>query len=378
MNGMTEQKLANTPARKVPFNDLSIQWRQIAPAVRDDFEATFDQSAFCLGPFVERFEAEIADYLGIRHAIGVNSGTSALHLAVLAAGIGPGDEVIVPAHSFIATLWGVLYAGATPVFCDVEAETGTLDLTAAERCITSATRAIIPVHLYGQSADMAAVKAFAERHGLTVIEDAAQAIGASWQGRQIGTIGAMGCFSFYPGKNLGAAGEAGLVVTNDDELAAKMQSLRNHGQSERYIHQAVGYNYRMDGLQGAVLRRKLPLLAAWTASRRELAMRYSERLAGTSLQLPSVRYGEHVWHLYVVRSPNRDRLKAALAERGIETGLHYPVPLHRQPCLAHLPSASQSFPSAEAWAAQCLSLPLFTGMTADDADYVADAVRACC
>jgi dTDP-4-amino-4,6-dideoxygalactose transaminase len=375
---MTEQTLANAPARKVPFNDLSIQWRQIAPSVRDDFEATFDQSAFCLGPFVEKFESEVAQYLRVRHAIGVNSGTSALHLAVLAAGLGPDDEVIVPAHSFIATLWGVLYAGATPVFCDVEAETGTLDLTAVEHCITPRTKAIIPVHLYGQSADMAAVAAFAQQHGLTVIEDAAQAIDATWQGRHVGTIGAIGCFSFYPGKNLGAAGEAGLVVTNDDELAAKMRSLRNHGQSERYIHQAVGYNYRLDGLQGVVLRRKLPLLASWTAARRALAARYGERLAGTPLQLPSQRYGEHVWHLYVVRTPRRDRLRAALAERGIETGLHYPVPLHKQPCLAHLPSASQSFPAAEAWAAQCLSLPLFTGMTADDVDYVADAVRACC
>ncbi|WP_316229343.1 DegT/DnrJ/EryC1/StrS family aminotransferase [Bradyrhizobium sp. SZCCHNR1070] len=373
---MSKLDLADAPERKIPFNDLSIQWRQIAASVRDDFETTFDQSAFCLGPFVERFETEISQFLGARHAIGVNSGTSALHLAVLAAGLGPGDEVIVPAHSFIATLWGVLYAGATPVFCDVEAETGTLDVRAAERCITPATKAIIPVHLYGQPADMAAVKALAKRHGLTIIEDAAQAIDARWEGQHVGTIGAMGCFSFYPGKNLGAAGEAGLVVTNDDDLAAKMRSLRNHGQSERYIHQAVGYNYRMDGLQGVVLRRKLPLLGAWTASRRELAMRYSERLAGTPLQLPAVRYGEHVWHLYVVRTPDRDRLRAALAERGIETGLHYPVPLHKQPCLANLPSAGQGFPSAEAWASQCLSLPLFTGMTFDDVDYVADTVRA--
>lgn len=375
---MSEQKLANLPARRLPFNDLSIQWRQIAADVRGDFEATFDQSAFCLGPFVETFETEIAEYLGVRHAIGVNSGTSALHLAVLAANLGPEDEVIVPAHSFIATLWGVLYAGATPVFCDVEPETGTLDLAAAERCITPAVKAVIPVHLYGQSADMAAVTAFAERHGLTVIEDAAQSIGATWQGRHLGTIGRMGCFSFYPGKNLGAAGEAGLLVTNDDNLAGRIRSLRNHGQSERYIHQVVGYNYRMDGLQGAVLRRKLPLLESWTASRRELAMRYSERLAGTPLTLPTVRHGEHVWHLYVVRTPDRDRLKADLASRGIETGLHYPVPLHKQPCLSHLPTAHLSFPAAEQWAAQCLSLPLFTGMTTDDVDYVADALRACC
>jgi dTDP-4-amino-4,6-dideoxygalactose transaminase len=375
---MSRQELASALARKIPFNDLSIQWRQIAAAVREDFEAMFEQSAFCLGPFVDRFETEIAQYIGVRHAIGVNSGSSALHLAVLAAGLGPGDEVIVPAHTFIATLWGVLYAGATPVFCDVEGKTGTIDVAAAERSITSSTKAIIPVHLYGQSADMAGVTALAERHGLTVIEDAAQSIGAAWQGKRLGSIGRMGCFSFYPGKNLGAAGEAGLVVTNDDPLAARIRSLRNHGQSERYIHEVVGYNYRMDGLQGAVLRRKLPLLASWTAARRELAARYSERLSGAPVELPSVYYGEHVWHLYVIRTADRDLLRTRLAERGIETGLHYPVPLHKQPCFSELPTARLSFPSAEEWASQCLSLPLYTGMTLDDIDYVADAVRACC
>nr|WP_157872610.1 DegT/DnrJ/EryC1/StrS family aminotransferase [Bradyrhizobium sp. ORS 278] len=375
---MTENRLATVLDRKVPFNDLSIQWQQIAVDVRQDFEMIFEQSAFCLGPFVERFEADIAQYLGVRHAIGVNSGTSALHLAALAKGIGPGDEVIVPAHSFIATLWGVLYAGATPVFCDVEPTTGNLDVAAAERCVTAATKAIIPVHLYGQSANMKAVMELAQRFGLAVIEDAAQAIGATWQQRYLGSIGDLGCFSFYPGKNLGAAGEAGLIVTNDDDVAKQVRSLRNHGQSERYVHQIVGYNCRMDGLQGAVLRRKLPRLAAWTASRRKLAERYRQKLLETPLVLPSVQYGEHVWHLFVVRTPERDRLRAALAERRIETGLHYPIALHKQPCLNHLPSAKLSFPSAEAWAAECLSLPLFTGMTEDQVDYVADAIRALC
>jgi dTDP-4-amino-4,6-dideoxygalactose transaminase len=362
--------------RRIPFNDLSVQWRQIAAAVRDDMESIFAKSAFCLGPFVEAFETEIAQYLGIRHAIAVNSGTSALHIAVLAAGLGPGDEIIVPAHTFIATVWGILYAGAMPVLCDVEPDTGNIDLVAAERLVTPAVRAIIPVHLYGQPADMAGVMNFAGRHGITVIEDAAQSIGAMYQGRHLGTIGNLGCYSFYPGKNLGAAGEAGLVITNDDKLAAGMRALRNHGQSERYVHQEVGFNYRMDGLQGAVLRRKLPHLAAWTTARKTLADRYSQRLKGLPLKLPTVRHGDHVWHLYVVRTADRDRLRTRLTERGIETGLHYPVPLHKQPCLSDLPSARSSFPVAENWADECLSLPLYTGMTLDDVDYVSDAVCA--
>jgi dTDP-4-amino-4,6-dideoxygalactose transaminase len=375
---MNERAVTGNATRRIPFNDLSVQWRAIADAVRGDIEAIFDTSAFCLGPFVEAFESDIARHLGVRHAIGVNSGTSALHLAVLAAGIGPGDEIIVPAHTFIATVWGALYAGATPVLCDVEPETGNIDIVAAERCVSPAVKAIIPVHLYGQPADMGAVATFAARHNLTVIEDTAQSIGATWQGRCLGTIGTMGCFSFYPGKNLGAAGEAGLVVTNDDDLAARLRSLRNHGQSERYIHQMVGYNYRMEGLQGAVLRRKLPLLDSWTAARKTLAQRYIERLADLPITLPAVKHGDHVWHLFVIRTPERDRLKVRLAEQGIETGLHYPVPLNKQPCLSHLPSAQSTFSAADTWASQCLSLPLYTGMSLDDVDYVADSVRANC
>jgi dTDP-4-amino-4,6-dideoxygalactose transaminase len=375
---VSERQPRNSLVRHIPFNDLSVQWRQIAAAVRDDIESIFDRSAFCLGPFVEAFESEISRYLGVKHAIGVNSGTSALHLAVVAAGLGPGDEIIVPAHTFIATVWGLLYTGATPVLCDVEPDTGNIDLAAAECCLSPAVKAIIPVHLYGQPANMSDVQAFAERHNLTVIEDTAQSIGAMWQGKRLGTIGTIGCYSFYPGKNLGAAGEAGLIVTNDDDLGARLRVLRNHGQSERYIHHTVGYNYRMDGLQGAVLQRKLPLLAQWTADRKELADRYTKRLASLPLTLPVVRHGDHVWHLYVVRSAERDRLRARLAEHGIETGLHYPVPLNKQPCLQHLPTAQLSFPSAEQWAAHCLSLPLFTGMTLHDVDYIADAVRACC
>lgn len=363
-------------ARRVPFNDLSVQWRQIAPAVREDMERIFEKSSFCLGPYADAFEQEVAKFLGVKYAIGVNSGTSALHLAALAAGVGPGDEVIVPAHTFIATLWGVIYAGASPVLCDVERDTGNIDMTAAERCLSPRVKAIIPVHLYGQPSDMTAVTAFAERHGIQVIEDAAQSIGALWQGRAVGSIGRLGCYSFYPGKNLGAAGEAGLVVTNDDRLASNLRELRNHGQSERYVHNMIGYNYRLDGLQAAVLSRKLPLLSDWTNARRELAAHYTANLKGLPLEIPPIRHGDHVWHLYVVRTPERDKLKAHLGEHGIETGLHYPVPLNKQPCLANMNGAKGSFPVAEHWAANCLSLPLYSGMTVEDADSVISAIRS--
>jgi dTDP-4-amino-4,6-dideoxygalactose transaminase len=319
---------------RVPFTDLSIQWRQIEEKALPDIHRLFQTGAFSLGPFVAQFEQAAADYLGIAHAIGVNSGTSALHLALIAAGIGPGDKVLVPSHTFIATAWGVLYVGATPVLCDVEEESANIDLADAERRLDPAVKAIIPVHLYGQPADMAGVMAFAARHGLVVIEDAAQAIGARFDGRCVGTFGLCGCYSFYPAKNLGAAGEAGLITTADDAIAERLRALRHHAQSERYVHDELGFNYRMEGLQGLILGHKLPLLDGWTESRRKLAQVYHERLAGLPLALPKVMHGDHVFHLYVVRSKDRDRLRDYMQRAGIETGLHYPVPLHAQPALA--------------------------------------------
>jgi dTDP-4-amino-4,6-dideoxygalactose transaminase len=360
---------------RVPFNDLAVQWREIAEAVRAEFDEVFERSAFSHGPYVERFEREIAAYLDVPHAIAVNTGTSALHMAMLAAGLGPDDEVLVPAHTFIATLWGPLYAGATPVLCEVEAATGNIDVADAERRISPRTRAIIPVHLYGQPADMDAIDALARRHNLVVIEDAAQVIGARWRGRAAGTIGRFGCFSFYPGKNLGAAGEGGMVTAHTDADAARLRSLRNHGQSERYIHADIGYNYRMDGLQAVVLRHKLQRLDRWTARRRELADRYTLGLSNLPLEVPAVRHEDHVWHLFVVRTPQRDQLREWLSAAGIETGLHYPVPNHRQPCLQHLGLGQQSFPVSEAWAQHGLSLPLFYGMTDAQADRVVATVR---
>ncbi|MBV1691286.1 DegT/DnrJ/EryC1/StrS family aminotransferase [Novosphingobium sp. G106] len=362
----------------VPFVDLSIQWDQIGAEVMPDLEKLFQASAFCLGPWAVAFEKQVAEYLGVKHAIAVSSGSAALHVATIAAGIKRGDKVLVPAHTFIGTIWGLIYEGAIPVFCDVEEATGNIDLTDAERRIEDGVKAIIPVHLYGQPVDVAGVLAFAERHELTVIEDCAQAIGARFQGRSLGTFGSMGCFSFYPGKNLGGAGEGGLVITNDDEKAKVLRSLREHGQGpQRYVHERIGYNYRMDGIQALVLGHKLKRLDTWTDQRRAIAARYAEALADTPLRLPAVVHGDHVHHLYVVRADDRDALKAFLEEHGVSTGLHYPMPLYKQPCLEGIASPSpEGYPVTEDWAGNGLSLPMFAGMTTPQQDRVIDAIHA--
>jgi dTDP-4-amino-4,6-dideoxygalactose transaminase len=359
---------------RVPFNDLSIQWRVIADDVRRDFERIFADSAYCLGPACAAFEEEIAAWLGARHAIGVSSGTAALHLAAVAAGLGPGDEVLVPAHTFVGTIWGTMYAGATPVLCDVDRASGTIDVKDARGHVTARTKAIIPVHLYGQPADMDGIMALAAEHDLVVIEDAAQSIGASWAGRMTGTIGQFGCISFYPGKNLGAAGEGGLVLTHDAAMAQRLRSLRNHAQCERYVHAELGFNYRMDELQAVVLRHKLKLLAAWNSERKSLAEVYDATLTELPLELPKVVNQDHVWHLYVVRTPFREALRDHLRARGIETGLHYPVPLHRQPCLARFAFTRLDFAETDRWANEGLTLPLFVGMTSTQQQHVVTAI----
>jgi dTDP-4-amino-4,6-dideoxygalactose transaminase len=359
----------------IPFTDLSLQWRQIESKALPDIRRLFEDSAFCLGPFVERFEQAVAHYIGAAHAIGVNSGTSALHLALIAAGVGPGDKVLLPTYTFVATAWAVLYVGATPVLCDVEEASANIDVADAERRMDGAVKAIIPVHLYGQPADLGAVTAFVTRHRLVMIEDAAQAIGARFAGRHVGTFGLCGCFSFYPAKNLGAAGEAGLVVTSDAAIARRLRALRHHAQTDRYVHAELGFNYRMEGLQALVLSHKLPLLDGWTKARGKIAQRYNERLAGLPLALPQIAHGEHVFHLYVVRSKERDRLREHLQRAGIETGLHYPVPLHAQPALARFVSDAQCYPVADRYARECLSLPLFPGMTEGQIERVCETIR---
>lgn len=365
---------AAVPRMVVPFMDLGWQWRQIRDEVMPRLEHLFAESAFSLGPYVEEFEQAFAAWLVAGHVVAVDSGTAALHLAMIAAGIGPGDEVLVPANTFIATAWGVVYVGARPIFCDVEPDTANIDVSDAERRMSDRVKAIIPVHLFGQPANLSSAEAFSKAHNLVLVEDAAQAHGARYNGRMVGTFGKVGCFSFYPGKNLGAAGEAGAVVTDDPNIAERLRALRNHGQSRRYVHDDIGFNYRMDGIQGLILTHKLRHLGVWTGMRRAIARTYLKELSGLPLKLPAAS-ADHVYHLFVIRTPRRDALREALQTQGIQTGLHYPIPLHRQPCFSHIDCNRGDLPVADAWACEGLSLPLFAGMTDDQLEYVISAIR---
>jgi dTDP-4-amino-4,6-dideoxygalactose transaminase len=335
----------------------------------------FDTSAYVLGPKVAQFEKDFAAFIGSRFCVGVNSGTSALHLALICAGAGPGDEVITVPMTFIATSWAISYCGAAPVYVDIDPVTYTMDVEKVEKLITKRTKALLPVQLYGQTAEMEGLLELSRRYGIPLIEDAAQSHGARYHGRAAGTMGLCGCFSFYPGKNLGAAGEAGAVVTDDPGIAGRLRSLRDHAQEKRYHHSEIGFNYRMDGVQGAVLGIKLKHLERWTGIRRTLAARYQELLSELPLQLPVEEPGlRHVWHLFVVTHPDRDRIRVELELRGIQTGLHYPVPLHLQPAYAHLRHREGDFPVAERVARECLTLPLYAEMTAAQQTAVADAL----
>jgi dTDP-4-amino-4,6-dideoxygalactose transaminase len=363
-------------AGPVPLVDLKAQFARIRQEVLEALTDVAESTAFVLGPRVADFEARFAAYLGARHCVAVNSGTSALHLALLAAGVGPGDEVITVPMTFIATAWAVSYTGATPLFVDVDSATYTMDPEQVERRITPRTKAILPVHLYGQPADLGPLLDTGRRHGIAVIEDAAQAHGANYQGHGAGTLGLCGCFSFYPGKNLGAFGEGGAVVTDDAPIAARLRALRDHAQSQRYHHDEIGFNYRMDGFQGAVLGVKLKYLEHWTEARRFLAERYCRHLAGLPLRLPAAALDRrHVWHLFVVLHPERDRLQRALRERDIHTGLHYPIPLHLQKAYRHLGHREGDFPVAERIGRECLSLPLYPEMTVRQQDAVIEALE---
>ena len=376
-------KLAETvietgiPAKTVavPFMDLKAQFANLRDEVLPALEGVCADAAFILGARVAEFETAFADYVGVKHCVAVNSGTSALHLALLAAGVGPGDDVITVPMTFVATSWAISYCGAKPVFVDVDDVTYTMDPNQVEAKITPRTKAILPVHLYGQPAELGPLLDIGRRHGIPVIEDAAQAHGASYRGRPVGSLGESGCFSFYPGKNLGAFGEGGAVVTDDAALSQRMRMLRDHAQSTRYVHAEIGFNYRMDGLQGAVLGIKLKHLPGWTARRTDLAVRYRSRLAGLPLELPATGPNRtHVWHLFVVLHPERDRLRAMLADQNIQTGLHYPTPVHLQPAYAHLGYGPGDFPVTERVSRQCLSLPLFPEMTDEQQDATIDAV----
>ncbi len=365
-------------ANSLPLVDLKRQYETIKPDIQQAINEVLDHTDFIMGRAVDYFETAFGQFCGADFAIGVASGTAAIHLALYALGVGPGDEVITVPHTFIATVEPIVALGAKPVFVDVDPEDFTLDPRKLQAAITPRTKAIIPVHLYGQCADMSPILELAAPHHIPVIEDAAQAHGAGYHGQKAGTIGAAGCFSFYPGKNLGAYGDAGAITTNNPDLAARLRRLRNHGRAEKYAHLESGYGERLDTLQAAVLKVKLAHLAEWNMQRRQCADYYTELLGQTpDVQLPHVRPGsEHVFHLYVIRCAQRDALMAHLKARGIQTGIHYPLPLHLQPAYQNLGYRKGDFPVTECLAETILSLPLFPELTFAEVQRVATEIQA--
>ena len=361
---------------KVPCYDLKAQYAALREEILDALDRVCRNTAFCLGAEVASFEKEFAEFCEARHCVGLNSGTSALHLALLAAGVGSGDEVITSPNTFIATAEAIAYTGAKTVFADVDPRTGNLDPRAAESRVTPRTKAILPIHLYGRPADMDALAEIARSRKLALIEDACQAHGARYRGRRAGTLAMSAAFSFYPSKNLGAYGEGGALVTNDDRIAEFARAARSHGETARYTHQFIGYNYRMEGFQGAVLRVKLRHLEEWLAARKAIAARYREKLARTRIELPADdSRDECAWHLFTVFVDRRDDVQKQLDDRGIGTAVHYPKPLHLQQALAHLGHRAGDFPHAERACERVLSLPFFPEMTEDQVDYVAEALE---
>lgn len=360
----------------IPLVDLKAQYREIRSDVDAAMRRVLDSTAFILGPEVGQFEEDFAHYCQVSYCIGVSSGTAALELVLRALEIGRGDEVITVAHTFIATAEAISAVGAIPVFVDVDPLTYTMAPAAAAAAVTSSTRALLPVHIYGQPADMDAFNALANRHDLAVVEDAAQAHGATWRGRPAGALGSAACFSFYPGKNLGAYGDAGAVTTDDARVAHQVRLWRNHGRTSKYVHDQIGFGERLDALQAAILAAKLRHLSRWTESRRSLAARYSQLLADTELHLPYVASAaEPAWHLYVVRTPRRDEMLDFLRRHGVEAGVHYPVPLHLQPAYVGLAYEPGALPVTEEVAATCLSLPLFPEMSHAQQDRVVSLVK---
>ena len=360
---------------QVPLVDLAAQYRAIRADVQSAIDRVLTNSSFILGEEVREFEKEFASHVKASGAVGVASGTAAIELALRAVGVGPGHEVITTAHTFIATAEAVSNVGARPVFADIDPSTYAIDPDHVERLVTDHTRAILPVHLYGHPADMRALTEISERRGLWLIEDAAQAHGAEVDGRRCGSIGHLACFSFYPGKNLGAYGDAGAVTGNDPALLDRVRLLRDHGRTTKYEHVEIGFAERMDAIQAAVLRAKLPYLEAWTEARRAAAARYDELLVAADVSTPVSAAGvRHVYHLYVVRSSDRDHLFERLKGQGVGAGIHYPIPLHRQPAYVDLGYGEVSLPHTEEAAAEVISLPIFPEITAAQLAYVAESV----
>lgn len=361
----------------IPLVDLKSQYQSIKPEIDTAIGHVLETGAFALGPAVADFEKQFAPYCGATLAAGVNTGTSALHLALLALGIGPGDEVIAPAMTFIATASAIDYTRARPVLVDVDPGTCTMDPAKIEAAITPRTKAILPVHLYGQCADMDPILAIARKHGLPIVEDCAQAHGAEYKGRRAGSLGVMGCFSFYPGKNLGAYGEGGAVVTNNPDYDKNIRMLRDWGTATRYHHDLKGFNYRMEGIQGAVLGVKMKYIEGWTEKRRAAAQAYRSRLAG----MPGVRLPEeaadrrHVYHVFAVFVENRDAVAKQMQNAGVGVGIHYPIPVHLQKCFAELGYKPGDFPVAERIGREELSLPIYPELGTADLESVVDSLR---
>ncbi|MCG3139424.1 MAG: dTDP-3-amino-3,4,6-trideoxy-alpha-D-glucose transaminase [Anaerolineae bacterium] len=363
---------------KIPLVDLHAQYETLKPEIDAAIQRVIDKTAFILGPEAKQFEENFARFCNVKHAIGLDSGTAALHLAMMALDIGAGDEVITTAHTFIATSEPIALLGARPVLVDIDPRTYNLDPQKLEAAITPRTKAIIPVHLYGQPAEMDAIMDIARKHNIPVIEDAAQAHGATYRNHSVGTFGLLTCFSFYPGKNLGAYGDAGALVTNDDELNHKIRMLRDHGRTSKYEHEISGYGFRLDGIQAAVLDVKLKHLPAWNAARRAHADYYTELLSNVDASIVTPYEPAHVkavYHLYVIRTRQRDELLQYLKERDIEAGIHYPVPLHMQPVYKNLGYQQGAFPATEQAAQEILSLPIYPELTHAQMERVVETMR---
>ncbi len=364
-------------ANKIQCLDLQKQHQQIKKEVFEAFESVYERTAFSGGHFVEEFEKPFAKFCNTSFAVGVNNGTSALHLALLALGITHGDEVIIPANTFIATAWGVSYCGATPVFVDCTSDTWQIDATKIEAKITANTKAVIGVHLYGQPFDVEAVQEICTKHNLFLLEDAAQAQGATFKNIPVGGFGEMACFSFYPGKNLGACGEAGGITTNNEAYYTHLQSLRNHGSVVRYYHDEIGFNMRMGGLEAASLKVKLKYLSDWNGKRMDIAKRYQEEITNSKLQMQyQPEWARSIYHLFVVVTPDREGLINHLNEANIYPGLHYPVPCHLQKAYEHLGYSKGDFPNAENLASNCISLPMYAELTDEEVTTVIDRLNA--
>lgn len=368
-------EVSQTEMETIPYLDLPAEYRTLRSEVLTALEEICESTNFAQGQATADFEAKFAAYCGVDHCVSLNSGTSALHLALRCLDVGPGDEVVTVSMTFIATAWAISYVGATPVFVDIDPVRRTLAPDKLEAAITSRTKAIIPVHLYGMPAEMDRIMAVAERHRLPVVEDAAQAHGGKYRGRPVGQFGQIACFSFYPSKNLGAYGEGGALITNDASIAQRARSLRDHSQSQKYLHDEIGYNYRMDSFQGAVLVIKLKHLDEWNKARVECARQYTELLKPSSYKLPAqVPDSECVWHCYVIETPERDRVRAALQDAGIQSAVHYPVPIHLQKAYAHLDYRSGDLPVTEALCERCLSLPIYPELSKEKISRVASVL----